>query len=678
MEVRMKKLWISTLLIIVLLISSSCTKKVSGDEYTKAEQLIKEADYDGAIKSLEKLLEKDEFDLKARDLIAEAYIASESYEDADEWLSDYFDFVSENLDNDDLNVKKAVDSLGDYGRDILRASETVGSWYEEIKPSMVKLDSVELSYAVGQVVELDIPKNSQVFYTLDYTSPITDGIEYKDGISFDSVGYYELAVVTKSKFGEYSSISRAYIDIIDENSMGTEDTENTIADPSDLLAVTINIEDGTYDEQLKLEVTNYDPLSERYQILYTLNQSDPRDFTSTRYFYDYLDLFVGQYDFTFCAYDSETDTYSDLTYASIYINNPESIKIGLFGLPNKTIEEYRYLFEQAYWEGFYPELVIIDDINNIDTANIPDAIITYDYYAEDLATYSAIVDVDLYFDLSQYEYIGNAVNAGRFEGVNYMLPLTIRPEFMVYGDYSSGGQVTWESLSEPSSWYENKFMYAIDKPEYLLGIYYGLGGAPLDTENSNITLDKAKLIEALKVIASMPTSGIGSSLYSAEDVNNALTNFTVESVLFDDSLLHDPNYEYSYYGVGAMPLPNGNHARYYNVVTGLFVTNVWEDENKAQQVQSFYDFVINAEYNYPYIAQSEGSLPAIKAYSTNSSISYAIDLATFNTIIEEGITQIRSYALYNLYDAMSTPLTNLLDGATPEEVATQILSALGQ
>lgn len=674
----MKRICISTLLILVLLLSSSCTKKVESDIYTKAETLIEKGDYDTAIKELEKILEKDAFDIKARDLISEAYISKEAYDNADTWLEEYFTFVSDNLDNDKLNLVKAVDSLGDYGRDILRAGENVGSWYEEIRPSRINLDSIEASYAVGQTLELDVPKGSEAFYTLDYSSPKTDGIAYNDAITFDEEGYYQLSVVTKSKFGEYSSVSTAYIDVFDENSMGSNDSETSVADPTALIPVMVDIADGTYTEPLTIKVTNYDSMSERYQILYTLNGQDPSTYSSPRYFYDYLDLYVGQYDFTFCAYDSETDTYSDLSYASIYISNPESIKIGIYGLPVKTVDEYRALFEQAYWEGFYPELMVIEDINNIDPTNIPDAIITYDYYAEDLAAYSAIVNVDLYFDLSQYQYIGNAVNTARFEGINYMLPLTIRPEFMVYGDYSSAGNVTWETLAEASSWYENKFMYAVDRPEYLLGIYYGLGGKPLDTENSNIQLDKNKLIEALKVVASLPTSGIGTNLFSSDDVDNALNNYTVESVLMDDSLLRDPNYEYSYYGIGAMPLPNGGHAKYYNVVTGLFVTNIWVDENKAAQLQKFYDFVINAEYNYPYIAQTEGSLPAIKKYATSSSIYYPLDLNTYNAIIEEGISQIRSYALYNLYDAMSGPLTNLLTGSTPEEVATQIMSAIGQ
>lgn len=674
----MKKICISTLLILILILNTGCTKKIDADIYSKAASLLEKEDYDGAIAALEKIISKDEYDIKARDLIAEAYIAKGDFEEADSYLEEYYNFVVDNKDNSDLKLLKAIDSLGDYGRDILREGEKVGSWYQDIMPVSIKLDDLEQNYTVGESITLDVPKGAEVYYTLDYASPITDGIKYDGSITFDEEGYYELAVVTKSKFDEFGTVTTAYIDVTTNGYDTTTDSESNIEDPSSMVPVTLDLAEGSYDQPQTLRVTNYSSNSDRYQILYTLNNTDPSTSYNPHYFYDYMDLYVGQYDFTFCVYDNETDTFSDLTYASYYINNPESIKIGIYGLPESTVEEYRYLFEQAYWDGFYPELMVIDDINNLDMMNLPDAIITYDYYAEDLAAYGAVADVDLFFDLSQYDIIADAKNTARYQGVNYMLPITIRPEFMVYGDYSNAGNVTWDSLAEASSWYENKFMLGADRPEILLGIYYGLGGQILDTENDNIKLDKAKLTEALKLIASMPDNGIGDRLYASDDVNDAITGYTVESILFDDSIMRDTTYQSGYSAIGAMPLPNGGHAKFYNVVTGLLVSNVWVDENKAAQIQKFYDFIYNSDYNLPYIAQSEGSLPVFKKYIDNNSVYYSMDIKSYEAIIEEGVSRIRSYALYSLYDAMSTPLYNFVNGTSPEEVANQIMQAIGQ
>lgn len=674
----MKRRWFSFLLVFILVVSSGCSKSDDKDIYSKATTLMFKGDYESAITALNKIVEQDEFDIKARDLIAEAYIAKEAYSDADAYLSSYYDFVVANLDNSSIRLTKAIDSLGDYGRDILRAGEKVGDWYNDVKPSKLSLDTIETVYTQGDTLTLNVPKGAEVYYTLDYTSPLTDGILYSNSIPFDEEGYFELAVVVKSKFGEYSPVTTAYIDVTSGDYTETTDTESDIEDPSDLVAVTVDLADGTYNEPQTLHVTNYSSDSERYQILYTLNGTDPSSSNNSRYFYDSVPLYVGQYDFTFCVYDNESGNYSDLTYANIYINNPESIKIGIYGLPESTVEEYRYLFEQAYWDEFYPELVVIDDINNLNPLNLPDALITYDYYAEDLAALGAISNIDLYFDLSQYDIIANATDAAKFAGVNYMLPITIRPEFMVYGDYSNAGNVTWESLKEASSWYENKFMYSADRPEMLLGIYYGLGGQPLDTEYGNIKLDKTILTEALKIVSSMPKEGLGSRLYSSEDVSEAISGYTVESILYDDSIVRNGNNLYSYTPIGAMPLPNGNHAKYYNVVTGMMISNVWVDENKVAQLQKFYDYVYNSEYYLPYVAQSEGSLPVFKKYINDNSIYYTMDINAYEAIIEEGVSKIRSYALYSLYEAMSTPLYNLVTGSSPEEVATQIMEAIGQ
>jgi len=670
----MKKLLsiILSLVLIFSIVGCSQAEKKSGVD--KAKQLIREEEYDDAIKELEGILDEEEFNLEAWDLIADAYIKAEEYEKADEWLEQYLEMVDNNIEDKEFNSLKAIDSIGDYARDILRDGEFVSSWYENLVPEAINIDDLDYDYEMGTLLEFDVPSGTELYFSFE-GSPKTDGTKYVDGILLDGEGYMTIDLVLVNKYGEYSGVTSAYFDVYD-SSYVDDDTDNTTEDVELVLPIA-NIEPGTYTEFLELSFTNYnnDILENSdIEIRYTTNGSDPREYSdSIRYYYDSLPLTAGDYNIAVVAYDYNSDEFSEVAYFDYYIDHPDMVKLGLYMLPDSVVEAYKVMFDDAGWYDIFVAPIVYEslDLTSLDLNDLPDALITYGTYAEDLNAYGIVANIENYFDLADYDFIGEAADIGMFNGIKYMMPLTIRPEFMVYGDYEGAGLIDWEFIQGESEWYNNKFAFAADSPELFLGVYYGLGGAILDAEASN--LDEAKVIEALTMIKSLSEAGIGTKLYTLDEVIEGFYEYNDEYFVMGDTIERDPSYYFSQ--VGQMPLSNGEYAKYYNVATGLFISNlsVTLDPTMQNKIANVYSYILDFSYYMSDIASSEGSLPANRYQAEDHEFYLDVTLDDYIAMIENGISSIRLSSLYTVYEALSMPLQEFVNGATPEEVAESIM-----
>jgi tetratricopeptide (TPR) repeat protein len=675
----MKKV-ISTILTVVMMISiagcSTSTKVVGLD---KAKQLTREESYDDAIKELETLLDADEFNLEAWDMIAEAYIKAGQFEQADEWLEQYLEMIDDNIDNKDFDVSKAIDSVGDLARDILREGEEVSSWYKDVKPAAIEVEGLDDLYEMGTILEFDVPSGSQLFYEIDGYSVKSDGIEYINGIDLSEVGYYNIDLIVKNEYGEYSPRSSFFVEVYDPDmSMdddGLGDGDLVEAGSLELVLPSFDLAPGSYSEYIELSVSNYDTDHPDLSVFYTTDGSDPSDYMnlSVRGYYGYVPLSAGQYNIAIVAYDNTIDTYSDIAYYDYYIDIQDSIKLGLYMLPDETVRTYHQIFDEAGAYGMFVEIDVYEDLTDLDFSSLPDGLITYGTYAEDLAAYGMVADINTVINLSEYDYIGNAPAIGAIGGVNYMAPLTIRPEYMVYGGYEGVGLVNWEYIQGESEWYENRFMFAADNPEFFLGIYYGLGGPIVDTSGDMLSLDKNKLIEALTMIQSMPSADIGSKLFTLDEVGDAIEANGAEYFVYGDSIERNPDYYYEQ--VGPMPLSNGEMASYYNVATGLFVSKLAlaMDPNMKSKMQEVYEFLTSNNYYMPSIMVAEGSIPANHSQAEEYEFYLTLSLDEYIDIIENGVSEIRAYDLYTLYAALKEPLDDFVNGATPEKVAESMI-----
>lgn len=674
---------LSILMVVVLTFSivgcSETEKKTDGEN---AKQLIREEKYDDAIKALEKVLDKDELNIEAWDLIAEAYIKAGEFEKADEWLEQYLELAEDNMDNEDFDKVKAIDSIGDYGRDILREGEYVSAWYDDLIPQALNLDHLDYEYEMGTLLELDIPNGTEMYFSFE-GSPKTMGTKYVDGILLDGEGYMYFDAVLVNKYGEYSPVSTAYFDVYDSSysdegsNDGDTDTTDGSTEAVELVIPELDLAEGTYTEYSETYISNYDLEGSDLSIMYTTDGSDPREYNeSTRYYYGSIPLTAGEYNIAIATYDYNTDEYSEVGYYNYYIDHPDMIKLGLYGLPASAINEYKIMFDEAAWYDLYVAPIVYEslDLTSLDFEDLPDALITYGTYAEDLNAYDMVANVEDYFNLADYEFIGNADNIGMYNGIKYMMPLTIRPEFMVYGDYEGAGLIDWDFIQGESDWYENRFAFAADSPEFFLGVYYGLGGPILDATASN--LDKAKLVEALTMIQSMPEAGIGSKLYSTEEVFDGMYNYSDEYFVMGDAVERDD--EYYFAQVGQMPLSNGDYAKYYNISTGFFMSNLAMalDPTLANKLKDLYTYIAIDSYYMSSVASAEGSLPANRVQADDYEFYLDMTLADYEAIINMGESSIRSYALYTVYEAMNEPLMDFIVGASPEEVAESIMQNL--
>lgn len=679
----MKKI-LSILMVFVLAVSivgcSTTEKKTDGEN---AKQLIREEKYDDAIKALEKVLDKDELNIEAWDLIAEAYIEAGEFEKADEWLEQYLELAEDNMDNKDFDKVKAIDSIGDYGRDILREGEYVSSWYDDLIPKALNLDNLDYEYEMGTLLEFDIPSGTEMYFSFE-GNPKTMGTKYVDGILLDGEGYMYFDAVLVNKYGEYSPVTTAYFDVYNPDFTDDGNTDDSDLDNDDgsstevdLILPEVDLAEGTYTEYKETYISNYDLDDSDLSIMYTTDGSDPRDYNEAiRYYYGSISLTAGEYNLAIVAYDYNTDTYSDVAYYNYYIDHPEMIQLGLYGLPDSAINEYKVMFDEAGWYDLYVAPVVYEDLDltSLDFENLPDALITYGTYAEDLNSFDIVANVEDYFNLADYEFIGNADNIGMYNGVKYMMPLTIRPEFMVYGDYEGAGLIDWDFIQGESDWYANRFAFAADSPEFFLGVYYGLGGPIIDATASN--LDKAKLVEALTMIKSMPEAGIGSKLYTNSEVFDGMYDYSNEYFVMGDAVERDDEYYFSQ--VGQMPLSNGGYAKYYNISTGLFMSklSMTLDPTLADKLKNLYQYIAIDSYYLSSIASAEGSLPAHRVQAEDYEFYLDMPLADYEAIINMGESSIRSYALYTVYEAMYDPLLAFLGGASPEEVAESIMQNL--
>lgn len=656
-----------------------CSSDSGLSDVEKARKELRMDEYESVIESMTNLVEEDNLNVEAWDLVAESLIKNEQYDQANDWLEDYLDVVDDNIDNKDFDLVKAVDSIGDYGRDLLREGEKVGDWYDQLIPASVDVDQLDWSYDLGTELTFDVPEGGTLLYTLNGESPKTDGLVYKNGITLDESGYIDLKLVVTNRYQEYSAIKVAYLDVYDmsgsiDTDFDTDDdsTDGGLVSNENLETPVLELESGSYEGPVEVTLLNYTGEEENISVTYTTDGTDPTSYEGNyEYYWGSIFLGAGEHSIALVAYDYNSDTYSDVAYYEFDVNIEGSIKVGLYDIPYNAQGAFTSLFNDAVYYDIFIEPVFYNDLNEIDINDLPDAVITLGEHAGDLSSYGIVADVDQYFNLADYNYINNAPELGSYNGVHYMLPISIRQEFLVYGDYESAGLINWEYLKGESDWYSKKFMYPTDSGQAFLGIYYGLGGEVI---GDSLNLNRDKVVEALTLIKGMPEEGLTDELYTQGDLLVSAVGYDVENYLMDDTVEYEPENYYSYQ-VGGMPLPNGDSARYYNEATGLYLSSfsIMSDPDLVDKIQKFYDYMMYESYSTAYAVQLMGGMPAIRELASTMEYYSMIPYEDYLTLLDNGISEIPSPQVKALYNSLKGPLTSLAEGANVEEVADMIM-----
>jgi len=660
---------------------TGCMKTDEKSVVEQAEQLMREDNDEKAINKLKVLLEKEPQNIDAWNLIAESLIKQEKYDEANEWLQSYLAMVDENLNSDTFEMAKAVDAIGDFGRDMRRNGETPGEWYEAIKPEPVSTESIYYNYSVGEIISVDVPENMTVLYTLlDGSNPRSEGIVYKEGISIDEAGTYKLQFVTRNKYNEYSSVQSVYIDVFDEGGSSYDDSD-TITSSIDLDLPEVDIEPGEYTSRIDVSVTNYDLNNENLELVYTVDGSDPRLYgDSTRYYYESIPLVVGSYHLAIAAYDYETDETSEVAYYDYRISQPGMLSLGLFDLPARLVENCRQIFDDAgLYSDIYVEVVNYNSIDELDFNNLPDILITNSKYTSALADTGFVADVSTLFDIDTYNLIGDIIKTGEYEDKYYMMPLTVRPEYMLFGDYYEDEPITYDVLSGESDWYMTYFAMAANDPELFLGFYYSVGGEVLDIESGNITMDKEKLVEALNLMNTFISDNMSNNKMRADELQSQLEEYDVELFAFGDDFDFISSYYYSVAGV--LPMPNDYESKLYNVTTGMYFSNlsIMEDASRVDQFKKVYEYLaIDNVYEIISLAENISSIPAnIDVANQVSAFGY-LPGEDMIQAVERGISVPRTMKLDDFYDSvLQEPLNGFANGDSVETTAENIMNNLG-
>lgn len=121
----LKKLLPLIMTFILILSISACKPKDEDIEPSvdAAEDLIDDGELDDAIDMLEDLIDDDDMDIEAWELLIEAYIEDESFEDAAEALSDLGDILKAHHADDDDDVDDATEMYKDFADELAEEDE---------------------------------------------------------------------------------------------------------------------------------------------------------------------------------------------------------------------------------------------------------------------------------------------------------------------------------------------------------------------------------------------------------------------------------------------------------------------------------------------------------------------------------------------------------------------------
>lgn len=657
-----KVLGLMMVIILTSFMLSGCAS--TEKQLEKAAGYVSDKEYEKAVTIYNKLIKKSETNYDAWIGLAKAYIKSDDLKEADKTLSDLFDIVKDNYDPEDEKVdyESVLKNMKKLGATLLKEEE-VGEWYAELNPAAQDVSTLLSTYDLGAKITFEVPEGLELYYTIDGKDPSKKGIQYKDGIELTSEGAIELRIVLMNSFNLTGDESTASFSVYDAPP----------APVPDQLA-------GDYEGPLTILFKDFD--SENFDIYYTTDETDPG---TAGFTYDPevgVVLESGSITLRAVMYSYEQDKYSDLFEGIYNVKNPyseinTSLTLAVAGVSQAVYDEISTIIGTL--SSTYPNIEIdlsyYEYTEDIDIA--ADLIYTGATYAEDFAQDQSVLEVNEVMDLSDIRFLKDALEGGNYMGKYYCLPVTIEPEMMLYANKNTDQPFdTFEAFTQGVSVGDGQygFLYPTDYGDFLMGIYYGLGGAVLDTANEKIAIDATALTNAIQFVKDLTaTYGLGVEGMDTKFVDDALYAYSVNYAIAGDWVYND----YYYYPNGKMPLPGGKFAQYYNTVNGLFLSSTMaQEDQKKMAAILIYNTLANTGENVYWIAAAEHALPANADFIDSTYLYENMTSSQLEEVINNNITAIQTYSLYALYDIISTEMTSMLTtNDTAANVANKIIAA---
>lgn len=178
----------------------------------KAEKSYAKKDYDKAATYARQALEKEEQSVEAHLMLGKCYYAKEDFDKAKEYLEQAFSISGSNREVCELLIA-IYEEEKDYS--------AITKLYSRVEKDELKklfadyiVEAPEIAPEGGEYGEypeitLSAKDGLDIYYTLDGSSPKSDGILYEEPFSLEEEGNFKLSAVCRDQRGIYSSRAEA-------------------------------------------------------------------------------------------------------------------------------------------------------------------------------------------------------------------------------------------------------------------------------------------------------------------------------------------------------------------------------------------------------------------------------------------------------------------------------------
>ena len=275
---KSKKVWISIIVVLLVVIGIITTMTVSGNSNTKAvlkqlslgEKYLSELDYEKAVVAYNKVIEIEPRNLQAYLGLAEAYEGLDQTENAIAALETAISIAKEDKSSNggvpegSENIYIKLAGLYENSGDTEKAYRTLQEGFEltgsaKIKELLAKYNpKVEASvlsgnYETAQMVTL-VSDATTIYYTLDGSKPTKEAKVYSEPLEIGD-GDVTLQVVAENEFGELGEISVFnYYVKVEEAGTGEEPVNTLTPEPTAGDNVVIKWKDPVIEEYVRVEL----------------------------------------------------------------------------------------------------------------------------------------------------------------------------------------------------------------------------------------------------------------------------------------------------------------------------------------------------------------------------------------------------------------------------------------
>lgn len=182
---NMKKLVAFIMVIVLSIVLVACQPKEAEKTLDAAEVLIDDDSIDDAIDMIEDILDDDEENYEAWELLVKAYIEDEEYDDAAKVLEDLAEIIVDNYEEDDKDSEEAMEIYTDLAKDITKEDEDINIPSINLLVSNLAEDNPEITEEaettkMNEVTETTT-EESEIDDVTTLSPPVIEGIDLTYG-----------------------------------------------------------------------------------------------------------------------------------------------------------------------------------------------------------------------------------------------------------------------------------------------------------------------------------------------------------------------------------------------------------------------------------------------------------------------------------------------------------------